>query len=152
MEKMVPEQDVRAPHFEGGNYFDDMRIDIAESHRRLDNLTRNTKSIRRARCQNIIRFYLTGMAMKFNIQEFLVVNGIKRRWLNCFRSYWSEILNGRPFWTTLDFFMLLHDYRKRQQSIAQLDWDDAAQHLANWQLRVESIRQWQIQDSLQYIL
>ncbi len=33
----------------------------------------------------------------------------------------------------LDFFMLLHEYRKRQQHTVGLDWDSAEQHVANWQ-------------------
>lgn len=123
---------VKALHRKGGNYFDDMRVDIAESHRRFTNLPRNTKSIRRPRYRNIIKFYLTEIALRLNIYELLVVNGIRRRWLDDFRDYWSGILNGRPFWSTLDFFMLLHDYRKRQPTY-QLEWNDPTQHIANWQ-------------------
>lgn len=129
----VSDQDVKAVHLEGGNYFDDMRIDIAESHRKFANLIRNAKSIRRPRYRNIIKLYLTGIALRLGIYQFFVVNGIRRTWLENFRDYWSNILNGRPFWNTLDFFMLLHDYRKGQQYTSQLEWDDPAQHLVNWQ-------------------
>ncbi len=125
--------DMKALHIEGGNYFDDMQIDIAESHQRFVNLSRKDKNITRPRYRNTIKYYLTGIAMQLGIYEFLVVNGISRRWLDDFRDYWSNILNGRPFWNTLDFFMLLHDYRKRQQHTSQLEWNDTTQHLANWQ-------------------
>lgn len=130
----VSDREVKAVHLvEGGNYFDDMRIDIAESHRKFDSLTRNPKSLQRPEYQNIIKLYLTGIALRFGIHEFLVVNGIRRSWFDGFRDYWSNILNGRPLWNTLDFFMLLHDYRKRQQYTSQLEWSDPAQHLSNWQ-------------------
>ena len=127
------DQHLKALHFEGGNFFDDMRIDISESHARLANLTRHTKSIKRSQYRNIVKLYLTGVSIRFGFHEFLIVNGIRRRWFDDFRHYWAEILNGRPLLNTLDFFMLLHDYRKRQQHTLQLDWDDPSQHLANWQ-------------------
>lgn len=123
---------VQALHLEGGNCFDDMRIDIAESHRRFAYLTR-TKNTKRSRFRNIVKFSLTRLALRFGIHELLVVNGISKRWLADFQNYWSNILNGRPFWSTLDFFMILHDYRKRQQHTSHLEWDDPKQHLANWQ-------------------
>jgi SAM-dependent methyltransferase len=129
----ISDKTVKALHLEGGNYFDDMRIDISESHRRFVDLDRNTASIHRSKYRNLVKLYLTGVAMRLGIYEFLIVNGIRKKWLDDFRSYWSDILNGRPFWNTMDFFMLLHDYRKRQQYTSQLDWGDPAQHLANWQ-------------------
>ena len=124
---------MKALHLEGGNYFDDMRIDISESHHRIANLHRNSKSIKRSKYGNIVKLYLTRLGIRFGIYEFLVVNGISRRWLDDFRSYWSDLLDGRPLWNTIEFFMLLHEYRKRQQHTSQLEWDDAGQHLANWQ-------------------
>jgi SAM-dependent methyltransferase len=130
---VVTDQPLKALHLEGGNYFDDMRIDISESHHRFANLSRTPKSIKRPKYRNIVKLYLTGLCMRFGFQEFLIVNGIRRKWLDDFRSYWSGILNGRPFQNTLGFFMLLHDYRKRQQHTSQLKWNGDAQHLANWQ-------------------
>jgi SAM-dependent methyltransferase len=129
----MPDQEVKAVHLEGGNYLDDMRIDIAESHRRFAHLTRRAERIKKPRYRSLIKLYLTGAALRLGIYEFLVVNGIRRRWLDEFRHYWSDILNGRPFWVTLDFFLLLHDYRKRAQHTSQLEWSTPTQHLANWQ-------------------
>ncbi len=129
----ISDQQMKALHLEGGNYFDDMRIDISESHHRFANLTRHYKSIKRSKYRNIVKLYLTGLGIWLGIHESLVVNGIRRRWLDDFRCYWSDILDGRPFCNTLDFFMLLHDYRKRQQHTSQSEWDDPAQHLSNWQ-------------------
>lgn len=129
----ISNQDVKALHLEGGNYLDDMRIDIAESHRRLKKLTRNAKNIKKPRYRNKSKFYLTGLSLRLGIYEFLVVNIISKRWLDDFGKYWSDILNGRPFWSTLDFFMVVHDYRKRAHHTSQLEWSDPTQHLANWQ-------------------
>lgn len=86
-----------------------------------------------SRLRNLVRLYLTAAAVRLRIHELLVVNGIRRKWLDDFRGYWSTILNGRPFWGTADFFMLLHDYRKRQQHTSQLEWGAPSQHLSNWQ-------------------
>ena len=124
---------VKALHFKGGNYFDDMQIDIDESHRRLSRLVRNPRSVRKTKFKNCIRLFLTKVAMRLRIYELLVVNGICKRWFDDFKDYWSAILNGRPFWNTIEFFILLHDYRKKQQYTSQLEWGGAAQHLKNWQ-------------------
>lgn len=129
----VSDQQIEASHLEGGNYFDDMQIDISESHHRFDNLPRTPKTINQPKYRNFVRLLFLRLCIRLNIHEFLVVNGIRRRWLEDFTRYWSHILKGRPFWSTLDFFMLLHDYRKRQQHTSQLKWNDATQHLANWQ-------------------
>ncbi len=130
---MKVQDDIKAVHFEGGNYFDDIRIDIAESHRRFKNISRHTVKVKNLKFRNLIKLYFTRIALRLNIYEFFVMNGISRRWLSDFKKYWAEILNGRPFWNTLDFFMLLYDYRKRQQESSQLEWTTPSQHLSNWQ-------------------
>jgi len=61
-----------------------------------------------------------------------MVSGVRRKWFDEFMEYWSEVLSGRPL-TFLDFFMLLHDYRKRQQHMAELDWNSPEKHVENWQ-------------------
>jgi 2-polyprenyl-3-methyl-5-hydroxy-6-metoxy-1,4-benzoquinol methylase len=126
-------QDIAVRHLAGGNFFDDMRVDISESHRRFEHLPRMPKSIKRPMFRNLVVLYLTGALIRFNLYELLVTNGVQRKWLDDFRVYWADILHGRPFWNTLDFFMLLHDYRKRQQYVSEIKWEDAEQHIANWQ-------------------
>ena len=126
---------IMAAHLEGGNYYDDMRIDIAESHRRFANLAGSSRR-RRGRGGRFgctLRLLINGVCMRLGIQEFLIVNGLRRKWLDDFRSYWSDILGGRPLPTALDFLTLLHDYRKRQQHTSELEWSDTAQHIDNWQ-------------------
>jgi SAM-dependent methyltransferase len=133
MSMAVSDQHMDAVHLEGGNYFDDMQIDIAKSHLRFDSLPRTPKNIKQSKYRNLAKLLFTRLCLRFGIHEFLIVNGIRKKWLNDFTRYWAHILKGRPFWNTLDFFMLLHDYRKRQQHTSQLEWHDATQHLANWQ-------------------
>ncbi|MCX7804243.1 MAG: class I SAM-dependent methyltransferase [Planctomycetota bacterium] len=123
----------KAVHIGGGNYFDDMRIDIAESHRRLAGLARNPKSVRKPRWRNLAKLCLAGLSMRLGIREFLVTNGIARKWMDDFCDYWSNVLDGRPIATAIEFFMLMHDYRKRQQYVRRLEWGSPSRHLENWQ-------------------
>lgn len=122
-----------AVHLEGGNYFDDMRIDIARSHERLDDLPRRGVRERRSRLANAVRRGLVMAAIRLRVHEFLILNGIRRRWLDEFERYWSEVLGGRPFWNSIEFFLLTHDYRKRQQQTGALAWAGPEQHVAHWQ-------------------
>lgn len=85
------------------------------------------------RFRRLLRLFFTGACMRLGIQELLVVNGLRRKWLDEFNGYWSDVLGGRPLPTTFDFLALLHDYRKRQQHTSELEWSDAAQHIENWQ-------------------
>jgi SAM-dependent methyltransferase len=125
-------EDIKAVHLEGGNYFDNMQIDISASHHKLSNLTRNTQSIKKTPFQNLIKLWFTKAALRSGIYELFVVNGVISKWFTDFHDYWSNILNGRPL-TRFDFFMLLHDYRKQIQYMTQLTWNDPAQHVVNWQ-------------------
>jgi SAM-dependent methyltransferase len=128
----VSNDSARALHFEGGNYFDDMRVDIARSHECLDRLERFPISIARSRLRNVAALYLTALAIRLRVHEFLITSGIRRGWLDQFYRYWSENLGGRPFWNTVDFFLQTHEYRKRQQ-YTHATWDGPAQHVAHWQ-------------------
>jgi SAM-dependent methyltransferase len=71
--------------------------------------------------------------MKTGVQESMLAYGINTKWFIDFKFYWSFVLGGRPIWSTLDFFLLVHDYRKAIQSSQVLNWDSADQHLSNWQ-------------------
>jgi SAM-dependent methyltransferase len=127
------DKNATAVHFKGGNLFDDIQIDIAASHKTIENLDRNTVEVGKSRVKNTIKFYFTGLALWLDIYKLFVVNGLCDKWFNDFRGYWSNILGGRPLPNTLDFFMLLHDYRKRQQHTQELEWSDPEHHLKNWQ-------------------
>ena len=126
---------INAPHIEGGNFYNDMRIDISGAHKRLDNFISPSQNIdvARAKMLNIVRLYFTRLCIKLGIHEALVFNGIRKKWFDDFKEYWLDVLGGRPIYTA-DFLALLHEYRTRQQHTSVLEWnEDPSQHLANWQ-------------------
>ena len=75
---------ISAAHLEGGNYYDDMRIDIAESHRRFANLIGSPRKRQGGRFRCTLRLLVNGVCMRLGLQEFLVVNGLRRKWLDDF--------------------------------------------------------------------
>jgi SAM-dependent methyltransferase len=122
----------KAVHLGDGNFFDNLRIDIERSHRAIDHLTVNKVQVRGAVLGNLFSYGLNALLQKLRLQEFLAVSGLRRAWFDDFHGYWAEVLGGRPL-TVLDYFMLLHDYRKRQQHTKELSWDSPDRHVANWQ-------------------
>ena len=122
----------KAVHLGDGNYFDNLRIDIERSHIAIDSLAVNKIQVRRSVLGNLFSYGLNALLQKLRLQEFLAVSGLKRAWFDDFHAYWAEVLGGRPL-TVLDYFMLLHDYRKRQQHTKELSWDTPDRHVANWQ-------------------
>jgi SAM-dependent methyltransferase len=130
---MSADKSVKAVHLGNGNFYDDMRVDIAASHLRFSGLSRGPRRTRRSALVNAWRRGLTRTALRLRVHELLIVNGVRRGWFDEFREYWSGILGGRPFWVTVDFFSLVHEYRKRQQFTGELGWGGAERHIANWQ-------------------
>lgn len=128
----MPTCEYAAEHLEGGNFFDDLRIDIEASHKTIDRMPRRVTPIRKSRMRNAVRFYAITMAARLGVVPWLVQNGIVHIWFDTFQAYWTTILNGRPL-TTLDFFLVMHDYRKRQQHTTALEWLSPQGHVANWQ-------------------
>ena len=121
-----------APHLPGGNFYDDMKIDIAESHRLLEGTHFPVHHKRPGRLSSTVRFLIDAVTQRLRMNEFLMTSGIRRKWFDEFTEYWTQVLSGRPL-TFLDFFMLLHDYRKRQQHTEEMDWNTPEKHVSNWQ-------------------
>ncbi|MDX9860732.1 MAG: class I SAM-dependent methyltransferase [Rhodospirillales bacterium] len=124
--------DFAAVHLDGGNFFDDLRVDIEKSHVTLNRLDVRKVRRRKPALLNLGRFAVSGLLQKFKLQEFLAISGLKRRWFNEFHGYWTDVLGGRPL-SVLDFFLLLHDYRKKQQHTNALEWTSPERHVQNWQ-------------------
>ena len=122
-----------AVHLPGGNYFDQMRIDLPASHTRLDNVNWVQRSIRQPWISNMLRLLATGFLIRLRLWEPLIMNGLVRTWFHDFMGYWHDVIGGRPIPTVADFNALLHDYRKGQQQVDQLEWADSTQHVVNWQ-------------------
>lgn len=125
-----------ASHYPGGNYFDQMRIDIAASHLGLDNINVAKRSVQKPWLLNTFRLLFTGFLIRTNLWMPLVMSGLVRRWFGDFVAYWHDVLGGRPIPTVSDFTALLHDYRRGQQHVDELQWTDPAKHVANWQAPV----------------
>lgn len=123
---------LKAVHLGDGNYFDNLRIDIEKSHQAIDRLLAEKVPSRKPLFLNLVAYATNALLQKFKLQEFLAGSGLRRAWFDDFHAYWADILGGRPL-TVLDYFMLLHDYRKRQQHTRELSWDTADRHVANWQ-------------------
>ena len=128
-----PSPRMAAAHHGDGNYFDRIRIDISESHAKLDHPVAAKRSVRRSRVGNVLRLLVTGLLIRLRLREPLVMSGLSRRWFDDFVAYWHGVLGGRPIPTVADFNALLHEYRRRQQHVRELSWGDATQHVANWQ-------------------
>ena len=122
-----------AVHLEGGNFFEDMRIDIAASHKLLESCPRNRRSHPGSRLRSALCQAIDEALQHFGLQSFLVTSGLRSAWFKDFHRYWTEILQGRPLEVS-DFNMLLHDYRKRQQYVESLSWESPEEHIENWQV------------------
>lgn len=122
----------KAVHFGDGNYFDNLRIDIEKSHQAIDQLAVTQRKNGRPWLLNLFAYGWNAVLQRLRLQEFFAVSGIRRAWFDDFHAYWADVLGGRPL-SVLDFFMLLHDYRKRQQHTKELVWDTPDRHVANWQ-------------------
>ena len=137
----------KAEHFLNGNFYDDMRIDIQRCHNQIDKVSVKKNKKRRflfiINITNLLTF-LASYVLRLN--ELFVIVGIKNKWFTTFKNYWEEILNGRPLWSRIEFFSLLHEYRKKQQHTQSLNWGSETQHIKNWQHESE------IYSTLHYVI
>ena len=140
-----------ASHYPGGNYFDQMRIDIAASHVSLDTVNVAKRSVKKSSFSNTFRLLLTGFLIRTNLWVPLVMNGLVRRWFDDFVAYWHDVLGGRPIPTVSDFNALLHDYRRGQQHVDELQWASPAKHVENWQTPPTSTRRSTTPGSWHYV-
>lgn len=54
-------------------------------------------------------------------------------WFNEFKSYWTNVIGGRPLWNLQDLFYLKNLYRTKFQASQIPDTDDSKIHLEAWQ-------------------
>jgi SAM-dependent methyltransferase len=125
----------RARHLPGGNFFDDIRLDIDASVRDQEAwLADNVRVPVPAASATANRARLLGCRLlkRADLWEAAVNDGILTAWFEEFRQYWNGCLGGRPI-TLWDFRHLLFHYRCRYQSVATLTWSSSDQHVGNWQ-------------------
>jgi hypothetical protein len=117
----------------GGNYFDDVRLDLSASYREQDEwLARvERESVRDSAPRSSLR-RLAYRVEPYRLREALVNTGLRRQWFEEFREYWENVVGGRPL-TLIDFHNLRFAYRTRGQVTEQLSWESWPGHLANWQ-------------------
>ncbi len=129
--------DNKAIHLEGGNFYDDLRINIAESHAKLDvSLPKTAKNLPQNKWWfsffKKLEYFATAIFQKAELLDGLCLIGWRRRWFKEFRNYWEACLGGRPL-RQADFYQLYHEYRKKQQCPNALEWNTQEQHVRNWQ-------------------
>lgn len=86
---MSQEVNYAAVHLPGGNFFDDLRIDVAKSHETLAALDSEKRSDRGLAFWNKLRFLANGALQKCKLQEVLVTTGLRRSWFDEFHDYWG---------------------------------------------------------------
>ena len=125
---------LRAHHLDGGNFYDDFRIDIERAHREIDAVLPKTPRVRRrGLLRNWFSLNVARVEVALGLSEFLVVTGLRRKWMREFKQYWAGFLGGRTLFGSLNFFLLLHGYRVKEQHRDPLSWPNPEQHVANWQ-------------------
>lgn len=118
---------------EGGNLYDDLRVDIESSHRQLDREPRIQNQRQGIWIGNFFKLNFSRASVLLGLTESLALNGFRRKWLLEFHAYWRLVLNGRTLWGVSNFFALAHEYRKKQQHVEGLNWGSPSAHLKNWQ-------------------
>ena len=122
----------KAVHQPGGNYYDDVKLDLNASHESVDSHEREKKNEVRSYIRSRLSYYLQGFLIKAKLYDSLVHLGVCRGWFTTFTDYWSNVIQGRPI-NVSEFFLLTHDYRKKQQHVKSLVWTSPEQHVDNWQ-------------------
>ncbi len=118
-------------HNAGGNYYNDMRINIDAAFDSLPEMGKKKAAKRNLAVFNKMKILADAMWIKFNRMEAMVITGQRRDWFNEFKAFWSEMLGGRPL-NIMDFHMLRMWYRIKNQSVEQLNWDTIEEHMDNW--------------------
>lgn len=130
--------ELRAVFEKGGNYFDDIRLDIDASFIKQDEWLKDCgrKSVRLSRMQNYGRLLFFAILKKAGLWNRLVDAGFVRYWHEEFLSFWRNVLQGRPLGIH-DFHSLRFHYRRefnRVTSAKEYEWSSSVVHVENWQL------------------
>lgn len=131
-------KDNRAVHRKGGNYFNNINVDIERSYQIQDIWLQNVskkRSMKGSKIKNWGKLNLYSFLHRLGIYDTLVNTGIIKDWFIEFRRYWRDILTGRMPLTIMDFHYLRVLYRSGIQDAQtiELNWDTHKDHLRNWQ-------------------
>jgi 2-polyprenyl-3-methyl-5-hydroxy-6-metoxy-1,4-benzoquinol methylase len=125
----------RATHLPGGNFFDDVRVDVDASVREQEAwLAGNPRRPvpRGTALSNRARLFEFRLLKRLGRWDAAVNGGVRAGWFEEFQRYWHGCLGGRPI-DLWDFRPLLFHYRRRYQSPDALSWSSSDQHIRNWQ-------------------
>jgi SAM-dependent methyltransferase len=125
---------LKAIHYDGGNYFNEIKINLPESYRAQDQWikTVSRNAVNRPLIINYLKLFAMAVFKKLGLHDAMIVTGIQSKWHAEFLDYWSNVLEGRPL-TVFDFHQLHFQYRLKNQEGEELSWNSPAEHLANWQ-------------------
>ena len=117
-----------------GNQFDDIGVDLPASYKIQDDylLTVSKKNSTKNIGMNWFKLFILVFLRKIKIWESLVQCGFIKGWFLEFYDYWINVLNGRPI-TVFDFHNLYFNYRRKNQESSEMTWDNAQDHIHNWQ-------------------
>ena len=82
--------------------------------------------------QRVFKRYLTAVLIKIGLYYPLIEAGFIIGWFEDFKSYWYNVLKGRPLYLH-DFYYLLGVYRQRFQKLVVPDQADENTFLEAWQ-------------------
>ncbi|TAN45896.1 MAG: hypothetical protein EPN26_15950, partial [Rhodospirillales bacterium] len=100
-------------HFKGGNFYDDIRFDIAKAHESIDGHLAALGKKAAARQTSVMNALMLAADRRLQSRDLiypLIASGLRKQWFAEFHDYWTRVLGGRPL-QIADFFCLLHDYR-----------------------------------------
>ena len=127
----------KAVHLAGGNYFSDIKLDIAKSIELQEEWLRTgpKKSVRKKALRDYFCLGTYLSLSKLRLWDPAVNCGLIHGWFDEFRDYWSRSIDGRPI-TLMDFHGLRFLFRTRFAQLTEFEWDDTTKHLKNWQLPI----------------
>lgn len=118
-------------HNPGGNYYNDMKINIDIAFDSLPDANKGKAPKRNLAVFNMMKIMIDAMLIKCNRMEAMVIIGQRRDWFTEFKLFWTNMLGGRPL-NIMDFHMLRMWYRVKNQATEQLSWDTIEEHMDNW--------------------
>lgn len=118
-------------HNPGGNYYNDMKINIDIAFDSLPDANKGKAPKRNLAVFNMMKIMIDAMLIKCNRMEAMVITGQRRDWFIEFKLFWTNMLGGRPL-NIMDFHMLRMWYRVKNQATEQLSWDTIEEHMDNW--------------------
>jgi len=111
------------------NFYDRISIDINSL---FDSNIDSKKTKYPSYILRVFKRYLTAVLIKIGLYYPLIEAGFIISWFEDFKSYWYNVLNGRPLYLH-DFYYLLGVYRQRFQTLVVPDQANKDTFLESWQ-------------------